>query len=310
MAEAKRRDLPALIATSFLAALLLIYLAHRDALAAITIWPFWMSSSVLVLLPLLIGIRSRWRVRLSIAAVWLVSWFLITDEPLAIARSPIGVKSHRVRVVSLNVASSLDAGRELLALHPDIILTQESMGSDEIEKLRSELGDDWTVAFGVDASILARGDLKRVGEPPYPINHTAAWLDGTLIVSLRLRPPVLRFDYWNPACWAAYADNLKAWRTELRGIVDFVLQEAAGRPFVMGGDFNTPPCQALTRLLREHAVDAFASSGRGWGATALNNYPFVRIDQIWSSPNYLVPVSGFTVKTEHSDHRIALADFD
>jgi endonuclease/exonuclease/phosphatase (EEP) superfamily protein YafD len=78
----------------------------------------------------------------------------------------------------------------------------------------------------------------------------------------------------------------------------------------MGGDFNTPPSQAVTHLMRDYAVDAFASCGKGWGATALNDYPFVRIDQIWSSPNYLTPVSGFTVKTEHSDHRIAVADFD
>jgi endonuclease/exonuclease/phosphatase (EEP) superfamily protein YafD len=103
---------------------------------------------------------------------------------------------------------------------------------------------------------------------------------------------------------------LRARREELEGIADFVIQEAAGRPFIMGGDFNTPPSQALTQTLREHAVDAFARAGRGWGASALNSYPFVRIDQIWSSPNYLTPVSGLTVKTEHSDHRIAVADFD
>jgi hypothetical protein len=53
--------------------------------------------------------------------------------------------------------------------------------------------------------------------------------------------------------------------------------------------------------------DAFGKAGRGWGNTILNSAPFLRIDQIWLSPE-LRAVDVYSQKTEHSDHRMVVCD--
>lgn len=307
MGEAKRRDIPAIVAASVLAAFMLVYLTRPDALAAITIWPFWVWL-VPGALPLAIKFnKERARARLSVLGLWLVIWAVLAEEPLSLARAVVPPRAYDLRVVSLNCASSVEAAMETLDMEPDIVLLQESMGTDSIEKVRKALGENWTMVVGIDASILARGRLVVV-DVKRSINFTAARLDGTLIVSLRLAPPVFRLDYWNPECWSHYAANKRARRVELRRLAEFVAREADGAPLILGGDFNTPPDHTITEAISGIANDAYARAGRGWGPTAINNYPMVRIDQIWASDKY-EPVNSFSKKTLHSDHRMALADF-
>jgi hypothetical protein len=309
MGDAPKRDLPAIISGGLLVVLVAVYLGSPDALAAITIWPFWVPASLPALILVLFRLKSRWRLRLTLLLLWLVAWAVFGDEPMAIARGLIGAPSGTTRVVSLNCAGTKEAVLEVIDLNPDIVLIQESVGRDALEKLRAKLGADWTMVVGIDASILARGELKPVGEPPYPPNHTSAWLGDTLIVSHRLAPPVFRMDYWNPACWTAYAENKRRRRAEFAKLVEVVSRTAADAPLIIGGDFNTPPDHTITEPLSKFASDAFAGAGRGWGATGINWVPMVRIDQIWASQNYS-PVNAFARKTKHSDHRMAVADFN
>ncbi|MDQ2985893.1 MAG: endonuclease/exonuclease/phosphatase family protein, partial [Armatimonadota bacterium] len=106
----------------------------------------------------------------------------------------------------------------------------------------------------------------------------------------------------------AYAENKRARRKELQAIADFVLAEAKGATIIFGGDFNIPPDHTVTDSLQPDLSDSFKASGRGWGATAVNDYPMVRIDQIWTS-KHLEPVMVSSKKTRHSDHRMVIADF-
>lgn len=281
------------------------YFFKPDGLAAVTVWPIW-TWAVLGILPMVFKFSRK---RLVVLLLWVVAWFSLSDDGAAFARQLAAPQAHDLRVVTLNCAGSLEAGKEVIALEPDVILFQESMGSHHIEELRKLLGDEWQMAVGVDASILAKGELREVVvSHPKPTNFTMAWLGDTLIVSLRLNPAALRFDYWNPDCWREYNENKKRRRLELSHILEVAAMHAGGAPIIIGGDFNTPPDHTLTDRLDELADDSFSRAGRGYGATAVSGFPLVRIDQIWASPEYL-PVNAYGVTSKHSDHRAFVADF-
>jgi len=243
--------------------------------------------------------------------LWLLAWSILGDEPASLARSIIPPRdTGAIRVITLNCASSLDAVREAIPLKPEIILVQESPGSIELDQVRTELGPEWSLLAGVDASILARGKLTPVALPTGTTNFMAAWLvlrgDKTMVVSLRLRPPVFRLDYWNLACWSAYAANKAARKKELAAIAAFIRLQRRGSPVILGGDFNTPPDHTTTQSLHPLASDSW-TAGRGWGATAINVFPMVRIDQVWATSHFQ-PINAFSRKTVNSDHQMTVAD--
>ena len=311
MADRKRWDYAVVGCSLAHAALLITYIAKPDALAAVTIWPFWVPAT-LCLLPAVVSIRkARWKSRVWLLVAWLLTWLVVGDEPVGIARTVVPSGEPGLRVVSLNTAGLSEAAMEVIALKPDVVLLQESMGVDDIERLRLALGAEWSKVVGVDASILARAPLEAVILPAGTMNFVAAWVElpkRTLVVSLRLQPPVFRLDYWNPSCWSAYADNKRARRQELAALVRFIAETAGGEPVIIGGDFNTPPDDTVTGPLKQLAYDAFRLSGRGWGATAVNDFPMVRIDQIWASEVW-DPSCAYSKKTKHSDHQMAIAEF-
>jgi endonuclease/exonuclease/phosphatase (EEP) superfamily protein YafD len=310
--EKKKRDWPVIGSAIAAATLLIAYAMKEDGLAGLTIWPFW-APAVLCLLPAAVSARrANWKPRVLLLFGWLLAWSTIGEEPSSLARSLVRPEKGTLRVVSLNCAGSVEAAVEVVDLKPDIVLLQESMGEVELERLRAKLGTGWSKVVGVDASILARGRLEPVGFPGKPTSFIAAWAhlpEKTLIVSLRLAPPVFRLDYWNPACWRAYADNKRKRRAELMEIVDAIDRVRGTAPVILGGDFNIPPDHTVTETLWYSALfDAFEDCGRGWGATAVNDYPMVRIDQIWASYEW-EPVNAYAKKTRNSDHQIAVAEF-
>ncbi|MGI8924151.1 MAG: endonuclease/exonuclease/phosphatase family protein [Fimbriimonadales bacterium] len=312
----KRRDRIPAIATAVCLLWTTAYILKPDFLAALTIWPFWVFAGLGVL-PLLFRLR-RDRVGLRLAAVfaWVVAWAVAGDEPVAIVRGLVsGPKSRLLRVVSQNCAGGqLEAAREVAAQKPDIVLFQESPGPSDLESIRAELGPDWSLLRGIDASILVRGRLRPVELPPFTTDFIAAWADiparrdPVLIVSLRLMPPVFRLDYWNPECWTAYAQNKADRKKELAAVARFVARESKRGPVILGGDFNTPPDRTVTSSLDPICHDAFLEAGRGWGATAVNDYPMVRIDQIWASSHFKA-ANVCAKRTRFSDHQMTVAEF-
>ncbi len=59
-------------------------------------------------------------------------------------------------------------------------------------------------------------------------------------------------------------------------------------PFIIAGDFNTPPHASVWRPLLPVASDAFAVRGRGFGYTYRRHLPLWRIDYLWVSPDLRV----------------------
>lgn len=57
----------------------------------------------------------------------------------------------------------------------------------------------------------------------------------------------------------------------------------SGQPIIMGGDFNSPAGDAVFRLIPARLHDSFREGGIGWGDTAFNHVPVLRVDQVWIS---------------------------
>jgi endonuclease/exonuclease/phosphatase (EEP) superfamily protein YafD len=300
------------------------YAIRPDALAAATVFPIW---AWLVPGGLLAGIgysRETRRFEFVVLAAWLLTLAVFADAPLALLRfdsatapgSAAGKQRGRVlRVISLNCGGgNIRAVEELAAYKPDLLLLQESPGRMQLEEAAKNLFDDEAaVVWSADASIVARGKLAA-----QPLSSGAAgnavrarWvLDKQTeldVVSLRLEPALVRADLWSPDCWQAQTANRRKRLGQLQAIVREIQRRPSQTPLLIGGDFNAPPGDAVFRLLKPLCRDAFAAAGRGWGNTITNDFPFLRIDQVWLGDE-LTPVDVVAVKTKNSDHRVVVCD--
>jgi hypothetical protein len=268
--------------------------------------------------------RERKRVFGAVALVWLVFLVVFAEEPRSMARGVVGNSAGsqnagaatRLRVTSLNCGGgSPAAAAEVQALSPNLALLQETPSRQHVQKLGAQLfgveAAEWT---GLDDAILTRGRLLPRTLPRGTSHFVAAQarLEGigeVEVVSLRLIPPVVRFDLWSPDCWRDYAINRQLRREQLREVTAYLARIPASAPIILGGDFNAPAGDAIFRLLHPRLHDAFAEGGVGWGNTALNDIPVSRIDQVWVSRHFRTRVASAR-RTVNSDHRMVVADLE
>jgi hypothetical protein len=195
---------------------------------------------------------------------------------------------------------------------PDIVLLQESPSRDDVEQLAQRLfGPEAGVVHGVDASLVVNGRAVPANLSPdlraYFVQARVTLATGRVIevISTRLLPAVFRADLWSPECWREQKENRRRRREQLRVIAQRI--ESSPVPVIVGGDFNTPQGDAVFRLLRPKLRDAFTEGGLGWGDTIINDFPVLRIDQIWISGTFrshAVVARG----TRNSDHRMVICD--
>jgi len=293
-----------------LAILTVLYAARPDATTAITVWPAWVGMLLGIGVALFARQHLRW-----LAPLWLVFGLVFVEEFQSVPRGVLPAQPRDFRVVSLNCAGgSVLAAGEVRALRPDLVLLQESPSKPDLEKLARELfGEGAVVAWGPDATILGPKGLVPFARPRKVSNFVAARWEAAPgrvldVVSLRLMPPVLRFDLYSPAAWQDYAQS-RALRGEEMTEIWRQASQMGANPELSGGDFNTPPDGAIQKGLTADMDDAFRLAGVGLGATCVNPYPcIVRIDQIWSSPRVQC-VRAWVVRTENSDHRMLVADY-
>jgi len=260
--------------------------------------------------------RERWIWLLPSA--WAVSTLCFLENLVPIIRllgsDPAPLDSRRpgsLRVVALNCAGNPAAAAEVGALKPEIVLLQEIPSTNQLARLAHEwFGDTGSFLAGFDCAILARGAISNT-DSRLPPQHTRAVvylqnMPALLVTSLRLVPPVGRFDLWNPEAWRAAADNRRLRRRQLQAVLEREPPRTE-MPEVFGGDFNAPVPDAIFKLMG-HFHDAYRESGRGWGNTALNNMPIARPDQIWLKG--LHAVSARAIRTQYSDHRLVVADIE
>jgi len=85
-----------------------------------------------------------------------------------------------------------------------------------------------------------------------------------------------------------------------------ISRENVGR--IIAGGFGTPPGDDVYRPLENNGMlDTYRKRGLGWGNTYPSDFPVLRLDQIWVSPN-LRPLKSLTRLNPESDHRIVVSE--
>jgi endonuclease/exonuclease/phosphatase family metal-dependent hydrolase len=259
-----------------------------------------------------------------VAILWALYLVAFADEAVSLARfrswpTP-GRQAARsrglaARIVSLNCAGGdAKAAAEVAGYQPDIVLLQESPGSRSLEHIGQQLfGKDAAMIAGFDASVIVRGMASPV---PVPRSLRGIMTQAHVrltsgfeaeVVSTRLTPILFRPELWSLDTWRSQRQNREARREQVRQIAEQLAQVPKGVPLIVGGDLNAPAGDAAFRLLQPRLRDAFREGGVGWGDTATNDTPILRIDQIWVSEQ-LRPVAVLARKTRYSDHRMVICD--
>lgn len=290
-----------------------------DLLSSLTLIPVWCWPVAGVVAAVLArGLRPR-RWIVGLALLWFLFVAACAEEYRSVARfvwsrwivpNNVETDNLRLRVVSLNCADgSLRTAREAADWTPDILLFQESPGRAGLEQLATELfGVSHGVLWSPDTSIVARWPILRVAVRDHFVTGLVQHPSGIQlrVVSLRLAPPVVRYDLWNPACWREQTAK-RLHHTKQIGQLREFLMDGIEDAAVLGGDFNAAQHDRSTWSLREFARDTFDAAGRGWGNTVLNTVPVLRFDQIWAS-NHVRPIATWAVRSQHSDHRMVVSD--
>ena len=296
--------------------ILICYITRWDAVAAVTFLPFWVWGIIGTILPLIAWRLQRRSWHLLISLIWVCLALFYSDDLSRLIHphffNEATAAGLRLRVVSLNCAGQAAAAAEAGNWKPDIVLLQESPSSNDIVRLTREwFGDAGDCLVGLDCSILARGRLTRLSDLK-TTRFTRAQLalpqgTGIEVISLRLVPPIVRLDLWSTACWRAHFYDRRVRKEQMRQVVDELQGFKANIPYVVGGDFNSPAGDAVSRLLKPRLMDTFGEGGIGWGDTGVNEFPVSRPDQIWVN-RYFQTVAAWAVKTRNSDHRMVVCD--
>lgn len=298
--RAKRRPWRMIVALVMIAALTLLYILRPVSFQFLHWWPMaiW---TPLLLLPF-VSLRPPRHLRPL--GLCLLLWMLAligTSELNWRFLFPAGAKSG-YRVVSLNCAAGEPlAAAEAFSQDADIVLLQEVASRPEFEKVATPRGYR-VAAFGPDAAIFVReGIAFQDGSKDIDHAGTTVELDGRhlKVVSLRLQPPVFRLDWWSGDCRNQYSEDFERRQKRLSEFID-------GDVALFGGDFNATNPKLGTEF---DATEAHRAVGRGWGGTGTNDFPFVRVDQIWGRETIRWR-QAFVVPTKNSDHRMVVADFD
>ena len=163
----------------------------------------------------------------------------------SIFRPRENVDAVRLRVATINCNSGdPSAVREAFAQDPDIVFLQESPNEQAIQELaQSQFGDAGSYAWSADCTIIARGRLQATGA------HRRHFMQATLttpggkqveVASVRLSPPLVRYDLWNRACWSEHARIRRVHRDEATALAKALSTVPASRPIVIAGDCNAP----------------------------------------------------------------------
>jgi endonuclease/exonuclease/phosphatase (EEP) superfamily protein YafD len=321
----KPRNLHALsivISIAICSAVSLCRLFQPDWLAAVILVPAWCWLFPGLTLALFGFRRDHRRLLVAALVMWGVFAILFVEEARSLLRTgamsttdwqAVRESGRGLRVVSLNC----NVGRsrsveEVSAWQPDIVVLQESPGSEQLNVLvKSLFGEGGDSLHGGDVSILTRGKITtKFADPKSHFVHAEIQLPtGELVdaLSVRLAPPVPRLDFWMPGFWIEHRNKRIEHREQIAELMRHVRSIPASHHLIVGGDFNAPPTDDSLAALRQRLSDSFLTAGRGWGPTGTNEYPMFRVDQIWVSDS-LQPESVTAHQTQHSDHRMVVCD--
>ncbi len=283
--------------------------------------PRWLWIAPGLLLALLGWTRKRKRIANLALALWCLYTIFFVQELRSLIRFHHSVadttrgSDMNLRVISLNCAGGNEqAAGEVAQYNPDVVLFEETPLRPIIQRIAPKiLGPEAENLSGSDVTIVTRGKLTPVAmenAQSAPFSHARVQLASGLevdVFAVRLQPYGIRADLWSPDCWREQCANRKRQRAQFEWIAREVAKVPGDVPVILGGDFNLPAGDKLFRILPARIRDTFRTAGHGWGDTLVNDFPFIRIDQIWCDEHFR-PVSTVVRRTVNSDHRMVICD--
>lgn len=320
-----------ILATFIPSLLLLAYLTvaisllnRWDAMVAVTLIPVWAWAGLGMAIALFCWILCRGLPSLLLFCLFLVSGLLFSEEPLGIARElALSIRERgktapeegplHLRLVNVNCNGSEAALRRAIEAEPDILVIQKAPGKAILDAIAEQLyGVDHSVASHLGNAILARGKMLEVITDP--VNSTLhariKRSDGFIVdvTNLDLEGCAPTLEMWRPSVWKKLIEARVLNRRLVRASLgeNEITRSNIGR--VISGGFGTPPGDDVYRPLESnHLTDTYGASGLGWGNTFPSEYPLLRLDQIWVSPN-LVPIRSVTRLNPDSTRRIVVSE--
>jgi vancomycin resistance protein VanJ len=309
---------------AFLLALWVVetYMAERHrSTTFLTYMPQHMFGIFTVLLILWATFRREWKVLAGNAVVFILFsfYFLGLNVPLPSTSDAVGTP---LRVMTYNILYGSDGAQQVAKLverqQPDVFCLQEASdpaASDAGEKkgpvpeLRRLL-PGWHLARSGEFATFSRYPIvsKRV--------HRASSDDGRGILETAIMVEGQRLTVFNVHFSNSLDSNSSSSRNPIsRDAMDVRTEQLADllratrtatTPFIIMGDFNTPPRGRIYRRLDSHFQDAFRAAGWGLGYTYRSNLPLIRIDYVFASPEIHVRQC-FVCRARASDHNPVVA---
>ena len=226
---------------------------------------------------------------------------------------------ERITIATWNVrnkpASAATVEAELKRLNPDLVFLQEAgskIWQDDILK-------DWQKGGTTSQWIRTRGQIEdthalKLGDSWRPAVAAQTSVGSRSVrllnVHLSVADPGRSFHRARRNLSTAYAylhDTDQTRREQIEDIAAWAKEESG--PFIVAGDFNTPPHATVWSGLRPLATNTFGARGLGFGYTFHSRLPLWRIDHIWVSRHWRVLRCG-TFGDQASDHRGVWAELE
>ena len=323
------RTIQKTLATTVPPLLLLGYLAvaicllnRWDAMVALTLVPVWLWAGAGALIALICWIICRGVVPGVLFCLFLITGIGFSEEAVGIVReliislkkAPAEAPQKKIlRIVNVRCGGDEASLRKAAESNPDVLIVQEAPDKPILEAVADQLyGVERSVTLVGNKAVLGRGEaLAVIGDP----NSTALHVrlkrpDGLVLDVTNLDIPgcAPSLGMWRPAVWSelitARIENRRLVRTHL-GEHPINRQSIAR---IIGGGFGTPPGDDVFRPLENSGMlDTYAEVGTGWGNTYPSDYPLLRLDQVWVSPN-LAPFQSTTRLNTAGKNRIVVSE--
>jgi endonuclease/exonuclease/phosphatase (EEP) superfamily protein YafD len=314
------------ISTLLLLVTLYAYLWQPDHLAAYTVMPVWGWACGGLLLCLMAWWLAELKFSRWLSCGWLLVTVCLADEVKPLlhpgASAPPMVRDSasarsQIRVLTLNCNEFAynrpgNPIQDIVQWQPDIVFLQEVWPGHTAQVAQALFHGKGEYRVHRDNGIICRWKILREVQNPRYRDQEVTILHpqyGEIeLVNLHLKTAATDLRLWKRDCWRNHRVNRALRRDELNLALDLLRRSAAGKPCILGGDFNAPATDPLEQALKPQFRDAFEASGTGWGNTFQRRIPILRIDQLHFTHHFqAVHCAAHT--TRQSDHRMVIADF-
>jgi endonuclease/exonuclease/phosphatase (EEP) superfamily protein YafD len=306
----------------------LCYTRQPDRLAAFTVMPIWLWGGLGLLLAITAFYFLRASLSLVVTGVWAVTILVGADEASGIGRivkpAPLPgpaepFRDQRVmRVMTVNCGHFVfgNPAEDIAEWKPDIVLLQQAF-PHQVKQVADVVFPNGERQEYRSNAVLSRWPITRRTAPMLEKPHRNMQVTVTLpngqpleVVNVHLDTAATDLRLWKRAAWRTHRENRVLRRNELSLTLDILNQTSdfPMGPVIFGGDFNAPATDIVHHQLARDFDDAFSEAGSGWGNTFHRRFPILRIDHIYAS-RHLTPVRCRAVPSQHTDHRMVVADF-